>query len=257
MCAAAIWVCYTQRPFKKYRVLGRFWRFDPQLFKQLLVIGLPISGAFLLEYGLFASAALMMGGISTSAVAAHQIALQTAAILFMVPFGISMAATVRVGHAVGRRDTDATWRAGITAMLLAVGFMVVMTVAIAFTRHDIPLLFLGTATQANAETMALAATLLVVGATFFVSDGAQSVVAGALRGLNDTRVPLIIAAFSFWVVGFTASYGLGFTLGYGAIGVWIGLSLGTGLFAVLLLWRFRALTRAHYLPAAPGAGTVN
>jgi MATE family multidrug resistance protein len=79
------------------------------------------------------------------------------------------------------------------------------------------------------------------------------VVAGALRGLNDTRVPLLIAGLSFWVVGFTASYVLGFTLGYGAIGVWIGLSLGTGLFAVLLLWRFRALTRAHYLPAAPGA----
>jgi MATE family multidrug resistance protein len=252
MCAAAIWVCYTQRPFRKYRVLGRFWRFDWQLFKQLLVIGLPISGAFLLEYGLFASAALMMGNISTSAVAAHQIALQTAAILFMVPFGISMAATVRVGHAVGRRDADATWRAGITAMLMAIAFMVVMTVAIAFTRDVVPLLFLGSATQANADTIALAATLLVVGATFFVSDGAQSVIAGALRGLNDTQVPLLIAAFSFWIVGFTASYGLGFTLGYGAIGVWIGLSLGTGLFALLLLWRFRALTRAHYMPDAPG-----
>jgi MATE family multidrug resistance protein len=252
MCAAAIWVCYTQRPFRKYRVLGRFWRFDWQLFKQLLVIGLPISGAFLLEYGLFASAALMMGNISTSAVAAHQIALQTAAILFMVPFGISMAATVRVGHAVGRRDADATWRAGITAMLMAIAFMVVMTVAIAFTRDVVPLLFLGSATLANADTIALAATLLVVGATFFVSDGAQSVIAGALRGLNDTQVPLLIAAFSFWIVGFTASYGLGFTLGYGAIGVWIGLSLGTGLFALLLLWRFRALTRAHYMPDAPG-----
>ena len=257
MCAAAIWIAYTSRPFKKYRVLGRFWRFDGQLFKQLLVIGVPISGAFLLEYGLFAAAALMMGSISTSAVAAHQIALQTAAILYMVPFGISMAATVRVGHAVGRRDAQATWRAGVTATLLAAGFMVVMTIAIAFTRHAIPELYLGNGTEANAGTIALAATLLVVGATFFVSDGAQSVIAGALRGLNDTRVPLLIAAFSFWVVGFSASYVLGFTLGYGAIGVWVGLSLGTGLFAVLLLWRFRALTRAHYLPAAPGAGSAN
>ena len=218
---------------------------------------MPISGAFLLEYGLFAAAALMMGSISTSAVAAHQIALQTAAILYMVPFGISMAATVRVGHAVGRRDADATWRAGVTAMLLATAFMVVMTIAIAFTRHAIPVLYLGSGAEANAETIALAATLLVVGATFFISDGAQSVIAGALRGLNDTRVPLLIAGFSFWVVGFSASYSLGFTLGYGAIGVWVGLSLGTGLFAVLLLWRFRALTRAHYLPAAPGTGSAN
>ncbi len=222
MCVAAIWIAYTQRPFKKYRVLGRFWRFDWQLFKQLLVIGVPISGAFLLEYGLFAAAALMMGSISTSAVAAHQIALQTAAILYMVPFGISMAATVRVGHAVGRRDADATWRAGVTAMLLATAFMVVMTIAIAFTRHAIPGLYLGSGAEANAETIALAATLLVVGATFFISDGAQSVIAGALRGLNDTRVPLLIAGFSFWVVGFSASYALGFPLGYGAIGVWVG-----------------------------------
>ena len=255
MCAAAIWIAYTRRPFRKYRVLGRFWRFDWQLFRQLLVIGLPISGSFLLEYGLFAAAALLMGSISTSAIAAHQIALQTAAILYMVPFGISLAATVRVGHAVGRRDVDATRRAGFTAMILAVAFMVVMTVVIAFTRHSIPLLFLGTDAPASSETTALAATLLVLGATFFITDGAQSVAAGALRGLNDTRIPLLIAAFSFWIVGFVSSYGLAFPLGLGAIGVWIGLSLGTGVFAVLLLWRFHALTRAHYLPTAPGSGS--
>jgi multidrug resistance protein, MATE family len=252
-CVAAIWIAYTRRPFKKYRVLGRFWRFDPQLFKQLLVIGVPISGSFLLEFGLFAAAALLMGSISTSAIAAHQIALQTAAILYMVPFGISMAATVRVGHAVGRRDADATWRAGLTAVILAVVFMVVMTIVIALTRHDIPQLFLGSDAPAGSETMTLAATLLVVGATFFVTDGAQSVIAGALRGLNDTRVPLLIAAFSFWGVGFVASYGFAFPLGYGAIGVWIGLSIGTSIFAVLLLWRFHALTRTRHLPEAPGA----
>lgn len=252
MCVVAIWIAYTRHPFKKYRVLGRFWRFDWQLFRQLLVIGLPISGSFLLEYGLFAAAALLMGSISTSAIAAHQIALQTAAVLYMVPFGISMAATVRVGQSVGRRDAEATRRAGFTAMMLAVAFMVVMTVIVGLTRHSIPLLFLGDA-AASGETIALAATLLVLGATFFITDGAQSVAAGALRGLNDTQVPLLIAAFSFWIIGFVSSYALAFSAGLGAIGVWIGLSLGTGVFAVLLLWRFHALTRAQYLPAAPGA----
>lgn len=252
MCAVAIWIAYTRHPFKKYRVLGRFWRPDWPLFGQLLTIGLPISGSFMLEYGLFAAAALLMGKISTSAIAAHQIALQTAAVLYMVPFGISLAATVRVGQAVGRRDAAATRRAGFTAMILAVAFMVVMTVIVALTRHSIPPLFLGDTSTAG-ETMALAATLLVLGATFFITDGAQSVAAGALRGLNDTRVPLLIAAFSFWIVGFVSSYGLAFPLGLGAIGVWIGLSLGTGVFAVLLLWRFHALTRAHYMPDAPGS----
>jgi multidrug resistance protein, MATE family len=252
MCVVAIWIAYTRHPFKKYRVLGRFWRFDWQLFRQLLVIGLPISGSFLLEYGLFAAAALLMGSISNSAIAAHQIALQTAAVLYMVPFGISMAATVRVGQSVGRRDAEATRRAGFTAMILAIAFMVVMTVIVGLTRHSIPLLFLGDA-AASGETIALAATLLVLGATFFITDGAQSVAAGALRGLNDTQVPLLIAAFSFWIIGFVSSYALAFSAGLGAIGVWIGLSLGTGVFAVLLLWRFHVLTRAQYLPTAPGA----
>lgn len=251
MCVVAIWIAYTRHPFKKYHILGRFWRPDWPLFGQLLAIGLPISGAFLLEYGLFAAAALLMGKISTSAIAAHQIALQTAAVLYMVPFGISMAATVRVGQAVGRRDGEATRRAGFTAMILAVAFMVIMTVVIALTRHSIPLLFLGDV-AATSETITLAATLLVLGATFFITDGAQSVAAGALRGLNDTRVPLLIAAFSFWIVGFASSYALAFPAGLGAIGVWIGLSLGTSVFAVLLLWRFHALTRVQYMPAVPG-----
>ena len=252
MCALAIWVAYTQRPFKKYRVLGRFWRPDWVLFRQLMTIGLPISGSFMLEYGLFAAAALLMGKIGTSAIAAHQIALQTAAVLYMVPFGISMAATVRVGQAVGRRDPDATRRAGFVAMMLAVSFMVVMTAIVALTRHSIPALFLGESPGA-AETMALAATLLVLGATFFITDGAQTVAAGALRGLNDTRVPLLIAAFSFWVVGFVGSYSLAFYAGLGAVGVWIGVSISTLVFSILLVWRFHALTRTHYLPAVPGA----
>jgi MATE family multidrug resistance protein len=145
-----------------------------------------------------------------------------------------------------------TRRAGFTAIGLAVAFMAVMTVIVALTRQTIPLLFLGAAAPASAETVALAAMLLVLGSTFFITDGAQSVAAGALRGLNDTRVPLLIAAFSFWAVGFASSYGLAFPLGLGAVGVWIGLSLGTGLFAALLLWRFHTLTQAQYMPAAPG-----
>ena len=250
MCAAAVWFAYTRHPFKKYRVLGRFWRADWTLFRQLLLVGLPISGAFLLEFGLFAAAALLMGHIGTTALAAHAIALQIAAILYMVPFGISLAATVRVGQAVGRRDAAGTRRAGFAAVGLAALFMAAMTLMVVLFRHAVPLLFLGSEAAAAADTVALAATLLVLGATFSVTDGVQSVAAGALRGLNDTRVPLLIAAFSFWVAGFAVSYALAFPLGLGAVGVWIGLSIGTGVFALLLLWRFQALTRAGYLPAA-------
>jgi MATE family multidrug resistance protein len=108
MCVAGVWVCYARRPFRKYHVLGRFWRADWPLLGKLMALGLPISATYTLEYGVFAAAALFMGRIGTEALAAHQIALQTAAVLFMVPFGISLAATVRVGHAVGRGDARAT-----------------------------------------------------------------------------------------------------------------------------------------------------
>jgi len=253
MCAAAVWFAYTRHPFKKYRVLGRFWRLDWALMGRLLAVGLPISGAFLVEFGLFAGAALLMGHIGTVALAAHAIALQTAAILYMVPFGISLAATVRVGHAVGRRDAAGTRRAGFAALALAAAFMAGMTLMIVLARHAVPLLFLGSGAAAAGETVALAATLLVLGATFSITDGVQSVAAGALRGLNDTSVPFAIAVFSFWLVGFATSYVLGFQLGLGAVGIWTGLSIGTGAFALLLLWRFQALTRARYIPAAPGA----
>jgi multidrug resistance protein, MATE family len=249
MCIAALWIAYTRRPFKKYRVLGRFWRTDWPLFGKLLVIGLPISGALLLEYGLFASAALLMGRISTTAVAAHQIALQTAAVLYMVPFGISMAATVRVGHAVGERNAIATRRAGFVAIGLGAAFMATMTVIISLVRHEIPPLFLGADAIGAAETLALAATLLVFATSFFITDGVQAVAGGALRGLNDTRVPLVFSALSFWAVGFLSSVGLGFFTSLGAIGVWVGLSLATAVYAALLVWRFHSLTARGYLPA--------
>lgn len=252
MCAAGIWVAYAHHPFKKYRILGRFWRPDWPLFAQLLAVGGPISGAFILEFGVFAAAALLMGTIGTTALAAHQIALQTAAIMFMVPFGVSMAATVRVGHAAGRRDPAATRRAGFVALALGAGFMAVMTLCVALTRHLIPLAFLGTQVGAEA-TIALAGTLLALGMTFFIADGVQTIAAGALRGLNDTRVPLLITAISFWPIAFVASYGLAFPLGLGAVGVWIGLSLGLTVQAVLLVARFHALTRRGYLPDVPGA----
>jgi MATE family multidrug resistance protein len=241
MCAAAFWFCYARRPFKKYHVLGRFWRIDWVLMRKLMVIGGPISLSFLLEYGLFAAAGLLMGVIGTTALAAHQIALQIAAILFMVPFGIGMAATVRVGQALGRNDADAIRLAGQVALALGAIFMATMTLAVILVRFDIAQLFFGEAAQSSRETIELIATLLLIGATFFIADGVQTVASGALRGLNDTRVPLLLAALSYWLIGFTVAYATAIWLGIGAIGVWIGLSCGTGVYAVVLVWRFFAL----------------
>ena len=243
MFLAGLWFAANRRPFKKYHVLGRIWRMDWALMRQLIVIGAPISIAFLLEYGLFGAAGLLMGLISTTALAAHQIALQIAAILFMVPFGIGMAATVRVGHAVGRNDAPAVRRAGFVATLLGIVFMSVMTLAVILGRYAIARFFFGDAADSAGAVIELTANLLLVGATFFIADGIQTVAAGALRGLNDTRVPLLFAGISYWLIGFPAACGLGFQTGFGAIGVWIGLSCGTAVYAALLVLRFQALAR--------------
>src|SRR5712671_2834680 len=239
MLLAALWFAYARRPFRKHHVLGHIWRFDWTLLRRLIAIGAPISIAFLLEYGLFAAAALLMGLIGTTALAAHQIALQITAILFMVPFGIGMAATVRVGHAIGRNDAPAVKRAGFVATLLGIALVSILTLAVILTRFAIARFFFGEAVESGSAVIELTAKLLMVGATFFVADGIQTVAAGALRGMNDTQVPLLFAAISYWLVGFPAACGLGFQTGLGAIGVWIGLSCGTAVHSTLLILRFR------------------
>ena len=239
MLLAALWFARYRAPFREFQVLKHFHRIDAELMRQLIVIGAPISGAFLLEYGVFGAAGLLMGLISTTALAAHQVALQVAAILFMVPFGIGMAATVRVGQAAGRGDPTAARQAGMAATTLGMLFMGLMTLIVLASRFAIAHAFFG---QGDDEIIKLTTTLLVVGSSFFVADGIQTVVAGALRGLNDTRVPLLFAAVSYWLIGFATAWGLAFRGALGATGVWIGLSCGTAVYALLLLLRFRQLS---------------
>ena len=238
---AGLWFATRHQPFRKYRVLGHIWRVDWGLMRQLFIVGAPISLAFLMEYGLFGAAALLMGLIGTSALAAHQITLQVTAILFMVPFGISMAATVRVGHAVGRNDPSAVKRAGFVAVMLGIVLVSALTLAVIASRFAIAQLFFGAAAGSAGDAVALTATLLMVGATLFVADGIQTIAAGALRGMNDTRVPLLFAAISYWLIGFATAAVLGFRTALGPAGVWIGLSCGTAVYAVLLVLRFRLL----------------
>jgi MATE family multidrug resistance protein len=251
MCVAGGWVALTRLPFRRYHLLNGFWRADWRVLRQLTLLGLPISATYLLEYSLFAFAAVMMGWIGTTALVGHQIALQVAAIVFMVPLGISLGATVRVGHAAGRRDLVGARRAGLAAIFLGVTFMAAMAMLTALFRRDIPLIFLGDG--ADETTVTLTASLLVLGATFFIADGVQTIAIGALRGINDTRIPMLFSVFSFWAVGFTAAYLLAFRFGFGASGVWIGLSVSVIVYGALLISRLLILLRRRDLPifAAP------
>ncbi|MDI3562763.1 MATE family efflux transporter [Bradyrhizobium sp. Arg816] len=239
---AALAIAAWRKPFADYHPLAHLWRIDWPLMRQLVAIGAPISFSLLMEYGLFSSAALLMGLISTTAIAAHQIALQVSVVLFMVPLGIGMAATVRVGHAFGRGDMVALRRAGLVAAVLGIAFVSALTVAVILGRYELGRLFFGRS-EASAATVELTATLLLVGATFFIADGLQTIVGGALRGINDTKMTLVFAAIGYWCVAFPIAWLLAFNAGLGAVGVWIGFSIGTFVYAGLLILRFRELTR--------------
>jgi len=250
--AIAVW----GKPFRDYRVLARVWRADWQRLRQIFSLGAPIFIAFLLEAGVFIAAVVLMGWLGTVPLAAHQIAVQIASITFMVPFGIAQAATVRVGHAVGRGDAAGLRRAGWIAIALGTAFMGVMAILLYATRFELPALFLDSAAADGPAVVALAATLLIFAALFQMADGAQAIAMASLRGMSDVRIPMLLGAVSYWLVGFTLAYLLAFEAGLGAIGIWIGLAAGLGIAALLLGSRFRRLSRRSYVPAVTAGATA-
>lgn len=230
---------------QEYRILARFWRPDWVIFRRIFVIGLPIAGIYLLEMGVFSFAVVMMGWIDATSIAAHQIAIQIASVTFMVPMGIGQAATVRVGQALGRRDPPGMRRAGFVALALGIVFMTTMSLVIALFPAWLAGLYLNEDLADSAEVLALAASLLYVAAAFQIVDGMQAIGAGALRGLNDTQVPMVAAGIGYWIVGFGTAWTLGFAFGLGAVGIWIGLALGLAATAIYFLFRFNRRTAAR------------
>lgn len=236
------------RQFRRYQLLGRLWRPDWSRFIEIFRIGLPIGGMWVLEGGVFAAALFLMGLIGTTEIAAHQIALQCAAIAFMVPLGISQAATVRVGLAAGAGDIRQIRRAGWTAITLGTGFMALSCLLFLLLAGTFLVsLFLDPADESGIAVVRLAEKLLIVAGLFQLFDGAQSVAAGTLRGLKDTRMPLVVALFGYWLVAFPLAVALGFGFDGGAEGIWIGLAAGLAVAAVLLNLRFYWLSRRALL----------
>lgn len=237
LCGSLIAVCMLRRPFRRFHLFGRWWRFDRQRTAAMLRLGWPIGLTMALEMGVFALAAYFMGWIGAPAVAAHAVALQIAALTFMVPLGLGQAATVRVGLAVGRGDEAGIGRAGWTAWVMGVGFMGAMALVMWSIPHRLVTLFLADGPQ-NAVVIALAVTFLRVAAAFQLFDGAQVIGAGMLRGLHDTRWPLLFALVGYWVVGLGIGTWLAFGADWKGIGIWIGLASGLASVAVLMLARW-------------------
>ena len=190
-----------------------------------------------LEMGVFALAAYFMGWIGAPAVAAHAVALQIAALTFMIPLGLGQAATVRVGLAVGRGDETGVTRAGWTSWVLGVGFMGTMAIGIWAFPRDLVTLFLDDV-PSNAVVIGLAVSFLRVAAAFQLVDGAQVIGAGMLRGLHDTRWPLLFALFGYWIVGLGIGAWLAFGRDWQGVGIWIGLAAGLAVVAALMLVRW-------------------
>lgn len=231
-------VLYVLLKMPEHGIFVRLWRGDAQMLGRVFALGWPIGLTTLCEVGLFAASAVMMGWLGTVPLAAHGIAVQLAGITFMVHLGLSNVATIRAGNAFGQGDTQHMARGAVMAMLISL-LLAGLTIAV-FLIWPEPLigLFMRDGEPARAEILAVGVALLAIAALFQLVDGAQVIALGLLRGVQDAQIPMIFAAISYWIIGVPFSYLLGFTLGFGGVGVWAGLVLGLGTAAILLNARF-------------------
>jgi MATE family multidrug resistance protein len=241
-------VTLADRDFRRYAGYGHLRRPDPEALRELFGLGWPIGVSFGLEAGLFATTTLLIGLLGTTALAAHQIAINAASVTFMIPLGVAMATTVRVGQAIGRGDPGGAERGGWTGVGVGAAFMTLSALLFWLRPEWVVWVYLGEVTGEDLTVARAAAGLLGIAAVFQIADGVQATAAGALRGLKDTRAPMVVGAVAYWGIGMTTALGLGFGMGLGATGVWWGLTLGLAAAAVGLTawfrWRIRRLARA-------------
>lgn len=223
---------------KHYQLLVRFWRPDWVALRRVNALGLPIGLALLAETGLFAASAVMMGWLGKNTLAAHSIALEITALFFMVHLGLSNAATVMVGRARGRGDVAALRSGALAAVVLSLGFALATIFVYWIFAEQMVGLFLKPDDPERAAIIPLGVTLLMVAALFQFADSGQVMAMGLLRGIQDTKQPMVIAAVSYWLVGLPCGYGLGFLLGWEGVGIWLGLVMGLTTAALALHVRF-------------------
>jgi MATE family multidrug resistance protein len=230
------------RVYRPFQLFSRIEAPDPAVLRELIRIGAPIAGSVLAEGGLFVVAALMMGAMGAVQTGAHQIALNYAAFMFMMPLAVSSATTIHVGHLLGRGDIQGGRAAGLLGVCICAAIMALSAGTILLFNDQIAAVY----TQ-DAQVRDLAAALLLLAALFQVSDGLQVGAAGALRGFKDTAVPMLICVFGYWMVGFPLAYVLGVRQGRGPAYVWVGLTVGLTVCAVLLIARYLRVTRLRLL----------
>jgi len=226
------------RDLKQDTLFARFWRPDWEAFGQVFRLGWPIALTLLSESGLFMATLVMMGWIGPNPLAAHGIAIQICSVTFMVHIGLSQAATVRAGRAWGKGDVEGLRLAAAAALILSAGMVALTIAGFVLVPEVLVGLFLDPADPLRPEILALGASLLMVAALFQLADAGQVMALGLLRGVQDTRVPMVYALIAYWVLGLPAAYVIGFPMGFGAPGIWAGLVVGLGFAALMMMLRF-------------------
>ncbi len=237
---------------RRFALFTRFWRPDWAAMVQVFRLGWPIGLTGLAEGGLFSASAFMMGWVGTVELAAHGIALEFTVLTFMVHLGLANAATVRVGRAQGSGDAVGLVRGAQVAVAVSLVFGLAMVAVMLLTPEPLLRVFLDPSDPRVPQIVAFGVLLMAVAALFQLFDAMQVMALGFLRGVHDTRFPMYLATFSYWVVGVPVMYVLAFPLGLGGVGLWLGMSVGLALAAGLLMWRFVRHCRHHLPAAAPG-----
>jgi len=239
---AIVFVAFTAsfKPFKRFNIFARTKGPEWKYISELMRIGFPNGISTSMEILLFATVSLLMGSLSVKAAAAHQIAINVASAMFMIPFGLSMAISQRVGFSIGQGSVDKARFRGFIGIAMCAGFMT-LTAMLLFL---VPDLIIRIYTQ-DPEVATLAVSLLFMAAIFQISDGLQVGGFGALRGLKDTRIPMVVNFISYWLIGFPVGYYLGIIKNVGPEGLWIGLICGLTVAAVLHNYRFNKLTKRN------------
>jgi multidrug resistance protein, MATE family len=237
MGAFMLYYIVKSKRYLPYTLSFRVRKLSFPMISKMLKIGVPTGFQFIFEVGAFSTAAIMMGWIGVTALAAHQIAINLASISYMMASGLSTAAMIRVGNQLGRNDIRTLREAGFTTFIMVAIFMSATALIFILFREFLPSLYID-----DIDVIKMSASLLIIAGLFQLSDGIQVVGLGALRGMADVKVPTIVTLVAYWVIGLPLGYVFGFVLGMNEIGIWYGLFIGLTVTGVLLLYRFHSLS---------------
>lgn len=248
MFAALGLVVICDQQFTRYPLFAKRWRPDWSRLRAFWRLGLPLAAALTFEVTIFNATVFLMGLIGPQSLAAHAIAIQIAALSFMVPLGIGQAASVRVSLALGSGDNHGVGRAGWTALALTLACMSALALMMIMMPRVLIGAFLDAGNPANGPIIELAVTFLMMAALFQLADGTQAVGAGMLRGLHDARTPMLYALLGYWGIGLPLGAVLAFWAHLGGLGLWIGLATGLAVVAVLMIARWTRRVELALVP---------